>query len=172
MSAITIHTATTAHAPALTALGITTFVHAFGQHNTTEDMDKYVAEEMNQEKITAELSMPDNTFFLAWAGDTLAGYAKVRTANPDEQLAGFSPMEIERLYVLHTCQNKKIGEQLVDHAIAFARSRGHNLMWLGVWEHNPNAIRFYKRLGFAPFGTHGFMLGNDQQTDILMKKQI
>ena len=43
-------------------------------------------------------------------------------------------------------------------------------VWLGVWEQNPRAIRFYEKNGFVPFDTHVFILGEDKQTDILMKK--
>lgn len=43
---------------------------------------------------------------------------------------------------------------------------------LGVWEHNHRALRFYEKNGFIAFGTHIFQLGNDQQTDILMKKSV
>ncbi len=42
-------------------------------------------------------------------------------------------------------------------------------LWLGVWEKNEPAILFYEKQGFVPFDTHGFMLGNDLQTDILMR---
>jgi len=43
-------------------------------------------------------------------------------------------------------------------------------VWLGVWEENPRAIKFYKKNGFVEFDKHTFVLGEDEQTDILMKK--
>jgi ribosomal protein S18 acetylase RimI-like enzyme len=46
------------------------------------------------------------------------------------------------------------------------------MIWLGVWEHNEHAISFYKKFGFEQFGDHIFMLGNDAQTDLLLKKNL
>ncbi|MEM9391391.1 MAG: GNAT family N-acetyltransferase, partial [Bacteroidota bacterium] len=51
-------------------------------------------------------------------------------------------------------------------------NKGLGYIWLGVWEYNTDAIRFYERLGFTPFGQHSFILGSDHQTDILMKKPL
>jgi ribosomal protein S18 acetylase RimI-like enzyme len=45
-------------------------------------------------------------------------------------------------------------------------------MWLGVWEENPRAIRFYQKQGFVEFDQHIFQLGEDAQTDILMKLNL
>lgn len=167
-----IRVATSIDAHDLTTLGITTFVDAFAHHNTAEDMDLYVTGEMNVEKIEAELLVPDNIFFMAYVGDALAGYAKVRSVNPPPELNGVKALEIERLYVLKQFQNKHIGLALLEHCISFARSKLCSIIWLGVWEHNHGAIRFYERIGFSRFGAHGFRLGNDDQTDILMKKDI
>jgi ribosomal protein S18 acetylase RimI-like enzyme len=42
-------------------------------------------------------------------------------------------------------------------------------LWLGVWEHNRGAIRFYERHGFVKFGEHPYYVGNDCQTDWMMR---
>jgi ribosomal protein S18 acetylase RimI-like enzyme len=47
-----------------------------------------------------------------------------------------------------------------------------NSIWLGVWEKNHNAIGFYTKNGFITFDKHLFLLGDDQQTDLLMKLEI
>ncbi|RYY96378.1 MAG: GNAT family N-acetyltransferase, partial [Chitinophagaceae bacterium] len=54
-------------------------------------------------------------------------------------------------------------------ALAVAQERGASCLWLGVWEENGRAIGFYRKNGFAAFGSHVFRLGTDEQTDILMK---
>lgn len=53
-----------------------------------------------------------------------------------------------------------------------SKQRGVDYVWLGVWEENPRAIRFYKKNGFVEFDRHIFKLGNDEQTDIMVKLQI
>jgi ribosomal protein S18 acetylase RimI-like enzyme len=44
--------------------------------------------------------------------------------------------------------------------------------WLGVWEDNHRAIRFYEKNGFEKFDSHPFILGESKQTDLLMKLRI
>ena len=160
------------NAEILTKLSITTFRDAFGQDNKPEDMDKYIADEMNLKQLTKELSNKENIFFLAWDNKMPVGYAKLRATNSPEELKNNNPIEIERLYVLKAYQNKKIGEAIMKYCIEYAINQKHDIIWLGVWEHNLSAIRFYKRYGFELFGAHSFVLGNDEQTDMLMKKVL
>ena len=135
-------------------------------------MDKYIADEMNLEQLTKELSNKENIFFLTWHNQILVGYTKLRTTKVPGELKKNNPIEIERLYVLKAYQSKKIGEAIMKHCIEYAINQKHDIIWLGVWEHNLSAIRFYKRYGFELFGKHSFLLGNDEQTDVLMKKAL
>jgi ribosomal protein S18 acetylase RimI-like enzyme len=79
-------------------------------------------------------------------------------------------MEIERIYVRKEFQNSGVGQFLLDHSIQITKDKKLNLIWLGVWEHNVSAIRFYERNQFQLFGKHAFMLGSDEQTDLLMER--
>jgi ribosomal protein S18 acetylase RimI-like enzyme len=45
-------------------------------------------------------------------------------------------------------------------------------VWLGVWEKNARAIRFYEKNGFVAFDKHLFKLGDEEQTDIMMKRVL
>jgi len=169
---LTIHKAGIQDIDTLVQLSITTFRDAFGPANTKEDMDKYLAEEMSIEKLSAELNDKGNYFFMVSVHEKAVGYAKMLVADIPEELADTNPVEIERIYVLQAYHNKKIGAVLMDHCITFAVQDGYDILWLGVWEHNPKAIRFYERMGFELFGAHDFLLGNDMQTDVLMKKKL
>lgn len=169
---LTILTADTTAAELIAEISVTTFTETFADSNSKEDMDKYLSKEMNVEKIRCELQDPDSTFFLAWDGPTLAGFAKVNSDVKADAPECDNPLEIERLYVLQDYQGKKVGAALMNHCIAFAHRSHHNTIWLGVWEHNHKAIAFYEKWGYTPFGTHIFRLGTDDQTDILMKKEL
>jgi ribosomal protein S18 acetylase RimI-like enzyme len=81
-------------------------------------------------------------------------------------------MEIARIYAVSSSIGKGVGSQLMTECLRAARERGKQLVWLGVWEKNERAIQFYTRWGFEKFGEHVFMLGNDAQTDFLMKKLL
>jgi ribosomal protein S18 acetylase RimI-like enzyme len=168
---LTITIADVTDAEMLTVLGITIFRVTFGPQNRQEDMDKYVAQEMNYEKIAAELADTQNTFFIARLNDIAVGYAKVRH-NTEHGLVAVHPLEIERLYVLHEYHDRKIGAALMQGCIATAKERGCDVVWLGVWEHNDRAISFYKKWGFEFFGSHIFTLGTDDQTDVLMRIEV
>ena len=69
-------------------------------------------------------------------------------------------------------QKRKIGASLLQHCLDYGRKNGFDILWLGVWEKNEHAITFYKRWGFQGFGAHEFLLGQDRQRDILMKKSL
>ena len=77
-----------------------------------------------------------------------------------------------RIYVLSSFHGKKVGQLLYDHALQIAREKNVQFVWLGVWEENPRAIQFYKKNGFIEFDKHIFKLGDDLQTDIMMKLAI
>ncbi|MBM7868650.1 ribosomal protein S18 acetylase RimI-like enzyme [Clostridium pascui] len=78
-------------------------------------------------------------------------------------------LEVQRIYVSQECKGKHIGKLLIQNAIEIAKSNNLNYIWLGVWESNINAIKFYEKQVFKKFDTHIFKLGEDEQTDNLMK---
>ncbi len=169
---IHIREAGVADAHVITTLGITTFTETFAADNKKEDMDKYLREEMSLECLAAELADKSNTFYLAFYDGAEAGFAKVRATKISPQLAGQNALEIERLYVLQQHHGHKIGAALMGQCLQHAGELGCSTAWLGVWEHNRKAIAFYQRWGFEPFGSHIFRLGDDEQTDMLMKKAL
>jgi diamine N-acetyltransferase len=63
---------------------------------------------------------------------------------------------------------KGIAQDLMNAGIEEMRRHGSDVVWLGVWEHNPRAIAFYKKIGFIEVGDHVFPLGSDLQRDIVM----
>lgn len=149
-----------------------TFQETFAVHNTAENMKKYLEEGMSKEKLAAELSSPQAHFYLCKTDQTVVGYLKLNEAPVQTELNDPNSLEIERIYVLNAFQGKKIGQVLLDHAIELARNLKLDYIWLGVWEKNANAIRFYTKNGFVEFDKHLFTLGTDVQTDLLMKKHL
>jgi len=101
-----------------------------------------------------------------------AGYIKINFNDAQTEYKDKNALEVERIYVSGEHHGKQIGKQLLDFAINTARSKQFAYVWLGVWEHNGKAIGFYKHHGFEPCGSHDFMLGDDKQTDLLMKKML
>ena len=57
-------------------------------------------------------------------------------------------------------------------ALKAAKEVKAEYIWLGVWEENNKAIHFYTKNGFIPFDKHIFKLGDEEQTDIMMKLEL
>lgn len=167
---IRIREATAADIDVLLALGIQTFRETFEALNSAEDMKRYLDKSFNHAQLTSELAEEGSDFLLAYDGHEPVGYARMRTSHNHENTVDANTLEIERLYVLKSHLGKQVGQRLMQVCVAFARKRNHTSLWLGVWEHNERAIRFYKKWEFEKFGSHVFMLGDDAQTDILMRK--
>lgn len=102
----------------------------------------------------------------------LVGYFKLNfnKAQTDVKLPG--SVELERIYVIQSHQGKQIGATILKKAKKMLNLKQKSFLWLGVWEHNKEAIRFYQRHGFYQFGTHPYFIGNDEQTDWLMRYDL
>ncbi len=157
---------------ALLLISKQTFFDAFEKLNNPDDFEAYAREAFTIEKLNSELINPASLFYFAISGHEIVGYIKLNFAGAQTEFNDDAGLEIERIYVLKAYQGQQIGLLLLQHAISVAQNNQLNSIWLGVWEHNVNAIRFYERHGFKIFGSHPFMLGNDRQTDILMKKML
>ena len=149
-----------------------TFVAAFAAQNSKANMDAYLQEKMTLEHLTLEWETPGSDFYFARIAQELVGYLKLNTGTAQNEILPESSLEIERIYVDANYQVQKIVQQLLDFAINKAQEQGLDLVWLGVWEHNERARRFYERYGFVNFSKHVFYLGSDKQTDILMQLRI
>jgi ribosomal protein S18 acetylase RimI-like enzyme len=100
------------------------------------------------------------------------GYLKLNFGAAQTELKNEQSLEIERIYVLKEFHGKNIGQLLYDKAIQIAKEKNVNYVWLGVWEENLRAINFYKKNGYVAFDKHIFKLGDDEQTDIMMKLEL
>ena len=65
-----------------------------------------------------------------------------------------------------------IGSAFMQIAENFASEKKLSTIWLGVWEHNEPAKKFYKSKGYEKFSHHTFVIGDDMQTDFLLKKEM
>src|SRR5690554_41482 len=156
----------------LQKIGRQTFYETFSTGNTQENMQKYLDERFSIEKLTAELNDKNAIFYIAQLENKIVGYLKINFGDSQTELKDDKSLEIERIYVLKEFQGKKIGQILYDKAIEIAKQKDADYIWLGVWEENPRAIKFYKKNGFVEFDKHIFKLGNDEQTDIMMKLKL
>lgn len=172
MKEILIVPAITAEVELLQQVARQTFLESFADVNTAENMAQYLRENMNLNKLTNEMSHPDSEFYFAMLNNNPLGYMKINYRTAQSELFNSRAVELERIYVLKSHQGQRIGQLLLNRALELADEVKAPFLWLGVWEHNTNAIGFYDKHGFAPFDKHKFMLGSEEQTDILMRLDL
>ena len=174
MSSLTIRQATVDDAKVLTDLAYTTFWDAFAHHpkNAPDDLNHYMRQAFSHDQIAAELEDEKCIFLIAEIEGEPAGYAKLINDAIEPGITAERPVELNRLYSHQQFLGKGIGQALMDASLERAKQENRDVMWLGVWEYNPRAQRFYEKNSFRVVGSHVFQLGEDAQTDLLMQKEI
>lgn len=156
----------------LQSIGRQTFFESFADQNTAEDMQKYLDDNLSIDKLKNELADKNSEFYFATLDNKVIGYLKINFGQAQTELKDKSSLEIERIYVLKDFHGKNVGQVLCNKAIDIAKQKKLDYVWLGVWDKNPRAINFYMKNGFVEFDKHIFMLGNDKQTDIMMRLKL
>ncbi len=155
----------------LAELGARTFSETFAADNTPENMSAYLASAFTPAQQATELSDSRSSFHIAEVDGVAVGYALLRTGEVPDGVTGDRPIELVRLYVSKESLGAGVGAALMQACIDDAKQRGHQTLWLGVWENNTRAQSFYRKWNFHEVGTHVFQLGDDPQTDILMQRR-
>lgn len=153
----------------LVEMAKTAFVQAFTEGNKIENVNAYLEEAFTIEQFTEEMESPSSVFFLLEIDGDLAGYAKVNFVPAQTDLNDQASLEVARLYLLQEYVGLGFGKILLNHTINFAKLNRKKYLWLGVWERNARAIRFYEKHGLSIFGSHPFPFGDEIQTDFLMR---
>jgi ribosomal protein S18 acetylase RimI-like enzyme len=156
----------------LTELGASTFAETFEAANTPEDFAAYMAAAFGEDTQRAELEDPDTTVFFAERDGDAVGYVMLREGRVPSGVAADDALQIARLYARQRLLGRGIGAALMQRALAEAAGRGKDAVWLGVWDRNERAIRFYESWGFHRVGSQPFLLGSDLQTDLVMVRRI
>ena len=167
-----IRRATAADAQLIATLGADTFVASFGAQNEPANIAMHLAKSYGVEIQERELADPDFTYLIPDMDGRIAGYACVRDGAPPPCVMGEAPVEVLRFYVVQDFHGTGVAQALMDACADDARARGGRTLWLGVWDQNPRAIRFYKKWGFEDVGGQTFMLGDDPQQDRVLARPL
>jgi diamine N-acetyltransferase len=171
---ITIRQGVPEDATLLTDLAYTTFWDAFAHHpkNAPDDLNHYMRQAFSLEQIASELADARNIFLIAELENEAAGYAKIIIDNIEPGITAERPVELNRLYSHQRFLGQGVGQTLMEACFDRAKREDRDVIWLGVWEYNPRAQRFYEKNGFRVVSSHTFLLGEDPQTDLLMQREI
>ena len=156
----------------LQAISRQTFKDTFGAQNTDANMKNYLHQAYNFKTLLQELKNPNSFFYFAKKQNQIVGYLKININQAQTENQGRQALEVERIYVKVGFKKKGIGSKLFQKALQIASLKRKNKIWLGVWEHNEPAFKFYKKLGFKQVGDHVFTLGKDRQRDLILEKNL
>ena len=156
----------------LSLLAESTFRDAFSDVNTPDNVALHCQTSYGEHIQAEEISNPNMVTLLCEQGERLVGFAQIRWGKTPSCVVSDAPGEIQRLYVVGDCHGTGVARDLMDACIEELRSRRSDVVWLGVWERNPRAIAFYKKLGFVEVGEHVFPVGGDPQRDIVMARPV
>ncbi|WP_151737015.1 GNAT family N-acetyltransferase ['Paenibacillus yunnanensis' Narsing Rao et al. 2020] len=156
----------------LQEISYVTFEETFKDQNSEETMAAYLEQAFSLDKLEQELNKPSSEFYLLMTDNEVAGYMKLNTGAAQSEAMGEASLEIERIYIRQSFHKQGLGRLLIDKAAELAKQQSKTKVWLGVWEHNGNAIAFYSRMGFVQTGTHPFVIGDEVQTDYIMTKTL
>jgi hypothetical protein len=149
-----------------------TYFDAFSWGNSPENMRAYLDSSLSEEKLLEELKEPKSEFYFAKINQRLIGYFKINFGDAQTDIDDHNAQELERIYVIKEFQGKQIGQKLLNKVLGIAKKNQMDYLWLGVWEKNEGAIRFYERNGFSVTGSHPFRMGDEIQIDLIMKLSL
>ncbi|MBX2844085.1 MAG: GNAT family N-acetyltransferase [Flammeovirgaceae bacterium] len=156
----------------LQEISLETFKSTYAHLNNPENFKDYLENQFNEKQLISELNNPSSAFYFLQKREKIIGYFKLNWSEAQtEQIEG-NALELERIYVSKKFQGNGMGKLIVDFVLKYGAEKTFDFVWLGVWEENPNAIQFYERMGFEKFGEHVFTIGNEDQTDFMMKKYV
>lgn len=157
-----------ADADALSAAGRRLFRQAYGPHSEPDDLEVHVEQYFGRDTVAAELQTADVTYTIAYDGDAIAGFIKLRRGSSPEAVPATDAVEVQQLYVDAERQRRGVGQTLMDHAVAVALDEGRAGLWLSVWQDADWATAFYEAYGLRTVGTAEFWLGRTCYRDYLM----
>ena len=163
----------TAHdAEMLRDLGSRIFVDTFAEANTQENMESYLATAFSLPQVRREIDDASSKVLISEIKGGPIGYARLHAGPSPAEIVAQRPLELARLYIDHTQHGTGVAAMMMQRCVDVAREGDHDVLWLGVWEHNPRAQAFYRKWQFEKVGAQSFWLGDDEQTDWLMSRAI
>jgi len=167
---IEIRKATATDAKLISVLGTVSFYEAYFEQDNTHDLANYIHESFEMEKIRAEIADKNVAFFIIYLNEKAVGYAKMREDSKIDCITNENSIELQRIYTIERVYSRGIGEHLLKHCLEIAKTRGFETLWLGVWEENKRAQKFYAKHGFKRVGELNYPYGESVGINFVLEK--
>ena len=156
----------------VSVLGAVTFYEAYFEQDDPHSLADYIHESFEPNKIRAEIEDRHAEFYMIFLNDRAVGYAKLREDSVIDCVKNETAIELQRIYIVERAFGTGVGERLLKHCLATAKRRGFETLWLGVWEENRRAQRFYEKHGFRRVGTLTFPYGETVGINFVLEKVL
>jgi ribosomal protein S18 acetylase RimI-like enzyme len=164
--------ATQQDAAALADFWRETFSATFGALYPVADLKAFIAQSYGESLQAAEVADPDTHNRLALDGARIVGAAKLGAFKLPIAPNCAHPLELHRLYVAEDAKGAGVADALMSWALDRARRRGAEAVYLGVYQSNERAQRFYARHGFEIVGDYLFEVGATRDPEWIMRARI
>jgi GNAT superfamily N-acetyltransferase len=169
---ITIREATAGDAEPAARLLREVFAATYGAAIPPEVLGPYLARRFDVAAVACELARPGAGALLAAAGGALAGVALLGPQPPPAGCAPPAAGELDKLYIGAAHRGHGLGAALLAESLGWARAAGWCAIWLAVWRHNPRAVAFYRRHGFAATGRMSIFVDQVEFDDLVMSRGL
>jgi ribosomal protein S18 acetylase RimI-like enzyme len=158
--------------PAVRELAIEVYNDTFAEHNTPENLEAFFKDSYGLERFTTEFTEPETALYVALDELKIIGFLRLRKSSEVDKYLGTNHLELHRLYIHRDYHGSAVSKMFMEEALAYAKKEKFEWIWLGVWEKNFRAQKFYSKWGFERFSEHVFQMGDDPQTDWLLKRKL
>ena len=173
MTDLILRDATSADIPAISHLATESFIAKFGDLYSAENLNAFLAENLSEAAIAAELANPSRVYQLAEADGRLVGYCKIGlTCGFPEHARGARVMELKQLYAASDATGMGIGKAMMDWAMDQFAQRGADEAQLSVYAYNDGAHRFYQRYGYGKVADITFKVGDHLDPEFLFARML
>lgn len=156
----------------LSVLATTCFYEAYFEQDAPHNLASYIGESFAEDKIAAEIDLDTVAYFIMFRNQRAVGFAIMRSDTKFEGIDDVAAIELQRIYVIERVYGAGAGELLLRHCEQFARGLGLETIWLGVWEENLRAQRFYAKHGYSRIGQIEFPYGDVVGTNHVLVKSL
>jgi len=159
---------------ALSFMSKETFYDTFTGTCTTADMEDFLEKYYNEKTLLKDVSEKGLEFYFCEEGGKPVGYFSFKEEVPEfDEIKGKKALELKRFYVSKEYHGKGAAHEMIRFFLDRAMKDKCDVVFLGVWEFNYRAQKFYGKYGFnLTLHKHDFPIGNTPQTDVYMIKYL
>lgn len=156
----------------LREIAIETYRETFKHASNEEDLQKFFNDSYSIKKLSSEIEDVNSETYFYEKDNKILAYLKINISTSQTEDMGEEYLEIQRIYVRKSAKGQGIGQKIMKFAEELAQEKGKKKIWLGVWENNFAAQKFYEKQGFKKTGEHDFIVGEQIDTDWIMEKSL